>query len=60
MAIPLTIAATYAYIKVIQKLAEKMPGNPLSPEEHKALREQAFGVVVTPFPAEPQQEQETK
>lgn len=61
MAIPLTIAATYACMKVKQKLAEKMPGTlVLSPEEHKALREQTFGVTVISFPAESQQEQETK
>lgn len=61
MAIPLTIAATYACMKVKQKLAEKMPGTPLlSPEEHKELRDRTFGVTVIPFPAESQQEQETK
>lgn len=61
MAIPLTIAATYVCMKAKQKLAEKMPGTPLlSPEEHKEMRDQAFGVTVTPFPAESQQEQETK
>ena len=48
-------------MKVKQKLAEKMPGTPLlSPEEHKEIRDQAFGATIVPFPEESQQEQETK
>lgn len=58
VAIPLTAVVTYAWLEVIRKLKEKTPGNPLSPEEHRELRKQTFGVVIMPLPEE--EEQETK
>lgn len=49
MVIPLTIAATYACMKVKRKLEEKIPGTPLlSPEEHKKLREQTLCFAIMP------------
>jgi hypothetical protein len=53
MAIPLTIAATYACMKVKRKLEEKIPGTPLlSPEEHKQLREQTLCFTIMPHEQE--------
>lgn len=52
MAIPVTMASIYASIRIIQKTLEPPPDKPVSPEEHKKLREQTLCFAIIPHEQE--------